>query len=153
MQIDFDPALVSYAELLDLFWEYHDATMPAYDRQYRSVILYADEQQQKVATTSKEKLEKISAQKIYTEIEPLKVFTLAENYHQKYYLRQRSSLMSDLQKAYPIEIDFINATVSARLNAVASGIMNYEILTEVLSSPVLSEANRQRLLNNKQKVP
>jgi peptide-methionine (S)-S-oxide reductase len=87
--------------------------------------------------------------KVNTTIKPLSFFTLAENYHQKYYLRQRSSLMRDLLQAYPTESEFINATLTARMNAVAAGFMDDNLLNELLASPVLSEDTKHRLSGNR----
>jgi peptide-methionine (S)-S-oxide reductase len=152
LQIDFDPQKISYTVLLDLFWEYHDAFAPAYSRQYRSLILYADDEQKQQALASKEKYERMAQRNVYTAIEPLSIFTLAENYHQKYYLRQRSSLMRDLLQAYPTEAEFINATLSARMNAVAAGLMDKNLLAELLSNPVLSDDTKQRLSGNRMRI-
>ena len=152
IQIDFNPDLISYKDLLDLFWEYHDAFAPAYSRQYRSLLLFSDEEQRQQALASKEKYEQLAQRKVYTAIEPLSEFTLAENYHQKYYLRQRSSLMRDLLQAYPTEPEFINATLSARMNAVAAGLMDEDMLAELLANPVLSEDTKQRLSGNRMRI-
>jgi peptide-methionine (S)-S-oxide reductase len=149
LQIDFDPQLISYQELLDVFWEAHEPAAPAYSRQYRSLILVHDALQQQIAEKSKADHEKMAGMKFETSIEPLQVFTLAENYHQKYYLRQRSSLMHDLQIAYSDEPAFIHATLSARLNAVAGGYTSEALLEELTASPLLSEKTKLRLTGNK----
>jgi methionine-S-sulfoxide reductase len=152
LQIDFNPELISYSELLDLFWEYHDAFAPAYSRQYRSLILYDNEEQKQQAIARKETYEQITHRRVSTAIEPLSVFTLAENYHQKYYLRQRSSLMRDLLIAFPTEPKFIHATLSARMNAVAAGLMDKTLLEELLANPLLSEDTKQRLSGNRMRM-
>ncbi|MDM7997834.1 MAG: peptide-methionine (S)-S-oxide reductase MsrA [Acidobacteriota bacterium] len=92
IQITYDPAKVSYAELLEVFWKTHDPTTK--DRQgndigpqYRSVIFYHDEEQKKLAETYKQKLdsERIWDRPIVTEIVPFRKFWPAEEYHQNYY--------------------------------------------------------------------
>jgi peptide-methionine (S)-S-oxide reductase len=92
VQITYDPAKISYEELLEAFWQSHDPTQlnrqgDDVGTQYRSVIFYSNEQQHKLATEYKEKLQKSGAydQPIVTEISPLKNFYKAEDYHQNYY--------------------------------------------------------------------
>ena len=92
IQITYDPKLVTYPELLEVFWKTHDPTTlnrQGNDRgtQYRSVIFYHNEEQEKLATEYKEKLDKSDAFKdpIVTEISPLKEFYRGEDYHQNYY--------------------------------------------------------------------
>lgn len=90
IQIAFDPAVVSYEHLVDLFWEAHDSTTlnrqgADTGTQYRSIILYSSEQQKKIAEASKAKLAANSLKPIVTEIVPLTKFYPAEDYHQDYY--------------------------------------------------------------------
>jgi len=92
VQVVYDPAVVTYGQLLDKFWSMHDPTTlnqqgPDYGSQYRSVIFYHSPEQQAAATASKEKLEKARRfpRPIVTEIVPAVVFWPAEEYHQKYF--------------------------------------------------------------------
>ena len=92
VQITFDPALVTYKQLLDYFWRHMDPTDPGgqfVDRgpQYRGVIFYHDEEQKRLAEESKKELEKSGRfqKPIVTEILPLTKFYRAEDYHQDYY--------------------------------------------------------------------
>lgn len=92
VQIRFDPRIISYDSLLDVFWATHDPT--TLDRQgadvgpqYRSVIFYHSDDQRRMAEASKCRLEasgKLEA-KIVTSIEPFTKFYPAEGYHQDYY--------------------------------------------------------------------
>ncbi len=91
-RVYFDPNKISYADLLRVFWKVHDPT--TLDRQgndvgpqYRSVIFYNDDEQQKEAEFYKEQLDKSGAYgaPIVTAIEPYKNFYAAEDYHQNYY--------------------------------------------------------------------
>ena len=89
-QIKFDPAKISYAQLLDVFWQAHDPTTlnrqgADAGTQYRSIILYHDEQQKLVAEKSKLEAQKKFPGPIVTEIVPLKKFYPAEDYHQGYF--------------------------------------------------------------------
>ncbi len=89
-EIAFDPAKISYAQLLKVFWQAHDPT--TLNRQgadegtsYRSIILYRDEKQKLLAEKSKLEAQADFHNPIVTEIVPLKKFYKAEDYHQQYY--------------------------------------------------------------------
>jgi peptide-methionine (S)-S-oxide reductase len=89
-EIEFDPAKISYDQLLNVFWQAHDPT--TLNRQgadegtsYRSIILYRDKKQQLLAEKSKLEAQKDFHNPIVTEIVPLKKFYKAEDYHQQYY--------------------------------------------------------------------
>lgn len=86
VQVDYDPAVISYEDLLAEFWAGHRPTSPSASRQYASVIFYADESQQRAAESSKRTLE-ASVGTLYTDIVPLTLFYLAEEYHQHYYAK------------------------------------------------------------------
>ncbi len=91
VQVVFDPEKVDYTALLDLFWEMHNPTTPNRQgpdigSQYRSVIFYHNEDQQKAARESKEKLNASGKYRseVVTQIEPAQTFYRAEDYHQQY---------------------------------------------------------------------
>lgn len=86
IQIDFDPAVISYEDLLAEFWTSHMPTRPTRSRQYASIIFFADDAQRSAAEASKRAFEN-AVGTAYTEIRPLDRFYLAEDYHQKYYAK------------------------------------------------------------------
>lgn len=95
LEVEFDPARVSYLELLAVFWKSHDPTTmnrqgPDVGTQYRSAIFYHDAEQEKEARESKAILEKtgIFKRPIVTEIVPASEFYRAEDYHQRYFERR-----------------------------------------------------------------
>lgn len=97
IQITFDPKLIDFRELLEVFWETHDPTTlnrQGADRgtQYRSAIFYHSLQQKEIAEKYKEELtkEKVFNGSIVTEITPFDKFYKAENYHQDYFANNRS---------------------------------------------------------------
>ncbi len=90
IQIEFDPAVISYEKVLEIFFESHDPTTlnrQGADEgdQYRSVIFYHDEAQQKAATRAKIAAQAHYQDPIVTGIVPLKKFWRAEDYHQDYF--------------------------------------------------------------------
>ncbi len=91
-RIIYDPSVITYDELLEVFWKTHDPTTRNQQGndvgpQYRSVVFYHNEEQKQKALHYKEKLDKSGAwdRPIVTDIEPFKNFYPAENYHQNYY--------------------------------------------------------------------
>jgi len=95
VEVDFNPAQVSYRELLAVFFQSHDPTQlnrqgPDYGKQYRSAIFYQDAEQEAAARESKEALEKAGLFKrpIVTQIAPVSDFYRAEEYHQQYFEKQ-----------------------------------------------------------------
>ena len=89
--VDYDPDVVSYDELLQVFWEKHDPTTlnkqgPDVGTQYRSAIFYFDDEQKNSATESLQKRQSVlGSRKIVTEITRASDFWKAEEYHQKYF--------------------------------------------------------------------
>lgn len=92
VQVEYDPNMISYEELLYYFWKIHDPTQknrqgPDVGTQYKSVIFYHDEKQRNIAEKSKEELSNSNKfqNKIQTEIKPVEEFYKAGEYHQKYF--------------------------------------------------------------------
>jgi len=91
VEVEFDPAQVSYSDLLKVFWENHDPTQlnrqgPDWGTQYRSAIFFHTPEQQAAAQASKEALENAHrySKPIVTQIVPAVTFYPAEDYHQQY---------------------------------------------------------------------
>ena len=90
VRVDYDPSQISLERLLDFFWQIHDPTQvggQGYDAgpQYRSIILYANEEQRIAAERSRAAAQKDFLKPIVTEIVPLRQFWPAEEYHQDYF--------------------------------------------------------------------
>ena len=117
VKVIYDPSIISYEELLDVFWRHVDPTDPGgqfVDRgdQYRSAIFYANENERQLAEASRDRLEESRrfTNPVATLIEPLGVFYPAEDYHQDYYkknpirykwYRSGSGRDAFLKKAWP----------------------------------------------------
>jgi peptide-methionine (S)-S-oxide reductase len=89
VQVEYDPAQVSYDDLLKVFWENHDPTTlnrqgPDVGAQYRSAIFFHTPEQEAAAKASREKMQAGYKKKIVTEITPASEFYRAEDYHQQY---------------------------------------------------------------------
>jgi peptide-methionine (S)-S-oxide reductase len=99
VQLVFDPKIISYSKLLETFWNIHDPTSkdrqgPDIGSQYRSVIFYHTEKQKKLAESSKKKIKNC-----ITQIRKLSKFYPAEDYHQKYFQKNKlRKFVSDIFK-------------------------------------------------------
>lgn len=96
VQVTFDPSIVSYEVLLEIFWNLHNPTTLNHQgwdigTQYRSAVFYHNENQRLEAIALKEKLDKSGKyhNPIVTEIVPISKFTRAEEYHQKYHQKNK----------------------------------------------------------------
>jgi peptide methionine sulfoxide reductase msrA/msrB len=92
IQIEYDPKVISYKELLEVFWKTHDPTTINQQgndigTQYRSVVFYHDDEQRGLAEKYMQKLDESGAfaNPIVTEISPFEAFYPAEDYHQEYF--------------------------------------------------------------------
>lgn len=121
LQLKYDPKVVAYDKLLEIFWKTHDPTTPNRQGndvgpQYRSVIFYHSKQQRELAESYKQKLDKSKAfsNPIVTEIQEAKEFYPAEDYHQNYYnLNKRQNpycqmiqfKLEKFRKVFPEQVD------------------------------------------------
>jgi peptide-methionine (S)-S-oxide reductase len=90
IRVDYDPAEITFRDVIDLFWDAHDPTTlnrqgNDVGPQYRSIILVTSDEQKKISEESKVNAEKIIGKPIVTEIVPLEIFYPAEDYHQDYF--------------------------------------------------------------------
>lgn len=89
VEVEFDPAVISYAGLLEVFWDNHNPTTrnrqgPDIGSQYRSVILCHSVEQKTAAKASRERRQALLQRPIVTEIQPAGPFYRAEEFHQRY---------------------------------------------------------------------
>ncbi|MCH9844537.1 MAG: peptide-methionine (S)-S-oxide reductase MsrA [Alphaproteobacteria bacterium] len=94
VQVEFDENTISYAQLLEIFWNCHDATQVNRQgvdigTQYRSAIFYLNDEQKQQAEQSVRSLQEKVKKPIATQLSPAETFFLAEDYHQKYVMKKR----------------------------------------------------------------
>jgi len=146
IQIDYDPAQITYAELLEIFWDSHNPTAPSIRRQYASAILYHNEEQKRLAAESKAREETRRGRKLYTDMVPLAAFYRAEGYHQKYTLQNSPDFMSEFDAIFSREEDFVNSTAAARVNGYLGSHGDLNQLQIELDSLGLSPEASEELL-------
>lgn len=145
VQVDYDPERISYGDLLEVFWESHRPTSPPWKRQYMNAIFFDDARQREAALASKAAVEKRLGRTVRTEVLPLRAFTRAEDYHQKYLLKRESDLLRELTRIYPLQRDLVDSTAAARLNGYAGGYGGPEQLSREIDSLGLSPEGRKKL--------
>jgi len=144
-QVDFDPLTVRYEELVQLFWSVHNPTAAAYSKQYASLILANDEHQLSVANTLRDRLEAVVHRPVLSRIAMLDRFYPAEDYHQKYRLRNTPTLMREFRAMYPSEADFVASTAAARVNGYLDGAGSCVQLGREIDRLGLSESSALHL--------
>jgi peptide-methionine (S)-S-oxide reductase len=100
----FDPAVVSYGDLLNAFWSMHDPTTRDrqgwdFGSQYRSAIFVHDPEQGRLATASRDEHQPAFARPIVTEITPASTFYDAEDYHQRYFEKHGGAVCATTLRA------------------------------------------------------
>ncbi len=121
IRIVFDPVMISYVDLLGVFFDSHDATWRPQGRQYMSLILTSGDEQAFQARAALAATQKVFGGRVATVIAPLDKFTPAEDYHQKYYLRNVTDLFGAIRPLYPDERSFVLSTAAARVNGYLGG--------------------------------
>lgn len=111
-----------------------------------SIIFYHNEQQKNLALQSLQRQEIKQNTKVMTQLLPFKEFYLAEDYHQKYYLRNETGLFKELNSIYPTTSQLINSTAAARINGFAGGHGTLESLQKQIDYLGLSEDGKKTLL-------
>ena len=145
VQIDYDPATLSFDQVLERIWTAHNPCVRTEYKQYRNAIFYVDEAQRKAIEASKDRKEAELGKSIKTVILPLTRFTVAEDYHQKYELRCTEGLIEEFKAIYPDPKDLCNSTAAARVNGYIAGRGTREQFQAEADRLGLSPEGRKRL--------
>lgn len=138
VEIDFDPGVISYEDLLDVFWQDADPTAESWSRQYRAAIFTRGDRQARLARESRAREAERLGRPVKTPIEPLRRFWRAEDCHQKFRLRSTPAWMdrfTDLSDA-----QLADSTAAARVNGFLDGHLGRGALEAELRR--LGEAKR-----------
>ncbi len=145
VQVDYDPQRITYNGLLDVFWQSHKPTGRSWSGQYMNAVFFHDDRQRQLAMDSKAAVEKKIGRSVKTEVAPLRTFTMAEDYHQKYILKQHYDLKNDMSRIYPLHRDFVDSTAVARLNGYAGRHGNKDQLAREIDNLGLTDAGKKAL--------
>lgn len=145
IEIDYNPDIISYRELVELFFDRHNPYTSSYSRQYASILFYHNQEQRNTALEIKESLESESGRTIKTEIKEYEKFYLAEDYHQKFRLQQQPDFASIYLNKLSME-EFINSTAAARVNGYITGAGSKEDIIANINLLGLPLELQERLL-------
>jgi len=118
LQMDYDPSIISYEELVDIFWSSHDSTYPNCS-QYGSICFYHDDEQKEIAERTRDEEQKKHRRKLQTRVEACPRFWLAEDYHQKYTLQQYDDIMAILK--FKDNKEMTDSPLATKLNGYLCG--------------------------------
>jgi len=150
LQLQYDPAVISYRELLEIFWASHDYATPI-KAQYKSAIYYHTEEQRRLAEATRNLVRQgrlgqaeHRGKPILTAIEPATPLYVAELYHQKYTLQCNADVVKHLK--YAGYDDIVDDTLACRLNGYLAGHGDLSTLLEEIDSFDLPFAVKFHLL-------
>lgn len=140
VEVDFDPRILSYDDVLRHFWRNHYPNRDEYmGRQYLSLLRYRGDEQKKTVDRVKSEMEAELGITIETDIAPFTAFTLAEEYHQKYYLKRYPKAFEQLRGLMSDPSMLTDSTFAARLNGFVKGCGEKERLLDEISGWPISE--------------
>ena len=124
LQIDFDPQVLCYEDVLRHFWRNHYPNRDEYKgRQYISLLRYHNDEQKLKIEKIKREMEQELGEQIETDIALFDQFKLAEERHQKYYLKRYPKALEQLEDLFPNAELLVNSTFAARLNGFVKGFL------------------------------
>ena len=147
LQIDFDSSVISYKEILQLFWDSHDAVKDRgyKGRQYLSVLIVHSLEQLETAKEVKDVWEKRHGRKIETELLFDCPFYPAEEHHQKYHLKRFPKAMASVLPLFSDHTSFTDSTIAARLNGFVREYGRLPDIKNELSDWRLSDEEKNSL--------
>lgn len=146
LQLDFDPSVVDYQHLADVFFQHHNPIGEPWKRQYMSAVFYHRPEQQRLAEQTIQREATARGRKIFTAVYPYQHFTLAEDRHQKYKLQRQPLLLAELQKRFSSFPELVHSTIAARVNGHLYGYGKRVELEKILDGFGISQEGRGILL-------
>lgn len=147
VQMDFDPTVITYRDLLDIFWESHNPAREGFSRQYMAAVFYHDEEQKKAIDTSRDRIASTVKGEIKTKVLPFTGFFIAEDYHQKHALGRYPELLKEFRSMYPTIEGLISSAAAARANGYLAGYGGCNRLTREIDEIGLSPEGSKRLVD------
>lgn len=148
IQIEFDPQVISYTDILREFWRNHYPNRDNYKgRQYISLLHYHNDEQRQTMEAIRKEMEVELGEMIETEIAPFTQFTLAEERHQKYYLKRYPKAIDQLTALYPNNEMLVDSIFAARLNGFVKGFGTKDSMRKEINQWSIGEAEKASLTN------
>lgn len=146
LQLDYDPRVITYEQLLEIFWMSHDPTERTWSRQYMAIAFFHNETQQMSIHKTKEREAAARGREIKTLLLPVDTFYMAEDYHQKHALQRDYDLIDEFRKMYPNFRDIVNSTAATRVNGILGAYGKISVHSKEIDSYGLSDRGRERLI-------
>jgi peptide-methionine (S)-S-oxide reductase len=146
LQLEFDPQVIGFEQLLKLFFEQYNPFRAPYKRQYASALFYHNPEQQSLIEQKIAHLEQQEGKPVAMEVQPYGEFFLAEERHQKYKLQRHPALLAEYQRMYPQLQVFINSTAVTRVNGYLGGNVSLEEVLLQVGVLGLSKQGQEQLL-------
>jgi peptide-methionine (S)-S-oxide reductase len=146
VEVVYEPDVISYEQLLDVFWAGHNPAVRPYSRQYMSAVFYHSEAQREIALAARERESEERREELFTEVLPASEFYEAELFHQKFYLRREEDLLAEFSAMLPAAEDFVASTAATRVNGYLAGRGTAYQLAAEIDIFGLSPDGRERLL-------
>ncbi len=124
IEIDFDPEVISFKELTQVFFESHNACASPWSTQYRSAAFPRDAEQRRILEATKREAADLAGTQVLTAIEDFSGFTLAEDYHQKYKLRRIARAVNEFAELFPTTESFLGSVAVTKANALVGGALS-----------------------------
>ena len=134
IQVRYDPLVLSYDQLLEIFWSEHDYSRQPLSRQYMNAVFVHNQKQKEAVLQSMGKL----PGKVETEVNEFAGFYRAEDYHQKFYLQRYPEVKRDFLDIYPDFREFTSSTAAARVNGFLGGYGSRSDLEKIIPDLGLS---------------
>ncbi|WP_423190407.1 peptide-methionine (S)-S-oxide reductase MsrA [Alkalibacterium sp. f15] len=154
IQIDFDSSLLSYEDILQIYWDSHDAVKDRSfkGRQYLSLLIVHSTNQRETVELIKIEWEKRHGKTIGTEIQYDRPFYPAENRHQKYFLKRFPKAMESILPLFSDHQHFTDSTIAARLNGFVRENGRLNDIKDEISDWQLTDEEENVLQNMLQKI-
>jgi len=159
VEIDYDPEIISYGELIDIFFSSHNETLRPYDQRVKSLIFYRNDAEYDIA---KQKLNNIrmstpEEESVFTELKSFEVFYLAEPEHQNRSLKLETSLYGEIEQMFGTDDKVLLSILASKLNGYIYGYGTLEGAQNLLDLSGLSDASKARVIdviqNRKYELP
>ncbi|RJE84392.1 peptide-methionine (S)-S-oxide reductase [Paenibacillus sp. 1011MAR3C5] len=149
VQLEFDSGKVAFEELVAIFWERHQPiNINGYKgRQYQSLLVYENERQRAAIERVLHNRERSGLGRPETDIVPCSAFYVAEERHQKYYLKRYPQAIEALSARYPSPSQLQDSTIAARLNGLAKGYTSMERIKNEIEAWQISDGERSDILS------
>jgi methionine-S-sulfoxide reductase len=146
VRVRFRPDRIPYTELLNMFFKAHNSLRAPIKRQYSSALFPQNEQQLEAARQALVRQEKSLGEHPATELIPYATFYSAEDYHQKFHLRQHKHIFQLVEEPFSDYWALVDSTLAARLNGWVSGFGALDQLPAQLDALGAGEALKEALL-------